>query len=170
VISVEHSTAAARSGGTMNLIHCVVEYRFTGPLGDSVEVTVAAESFDAGDKATAKAMSVALRTALLQTLLLPTDDPDPDATTYERATPRETSAESGLVSGLARASMTPIQWITQQGEEVLPDWSKAERNAAYKAAREALAIDRISSMEDARLILSHMEANYETKGDDADGY
>jgi hypothetical protein len=40
---------------------------------------------DSGDKATAKAMSVAMRTALLQALCLPTDEPDPDATSYERA-------------------------------------------------------------------------------------
>jgi hypothetical protein len=40
---------------------------------------------DAGDKATAKAMSVAFRTALLQSLSLPTDDVDPDAHSYERS-------------------------------------------------------------------------------------
>ena len=44
---------------------------------------VAAEAFDSGDKATAKAMSVALRTFLLQLLALPTDEPDPDSFTYE---------------------------------------------------------------------------------------
>jgi hypothetical protein len=62
-----------------------VEYRFTGPEGDSLAATVAAEAMDSGDKATAKAMSVAMRTALLQALCLPTDEPDPDATSYERA-------------------------------------------------------------------------------------
>jgi hypothetical protein len=40
---------------------------------------------DSGDKAVPKAMSVAFRTALLQALALPTDEPDPDASTYERA-------------------------------------------------------------------------------------
>jgi len=48
---------------------------------------VCAESMDSGDKATAKAMSVAYRTALLQTLCLPTDDVDPDAETYVRSEP-----------------------------------------------------------------------------------
>lgn len=63
----------------------VVSYTFYGLEGDSVTATVAAESMDAGDKATAKAMSVALRTALLQTLALPTNETDADASSYERS-------------------------------------------------------------------------------------
>ena len=67
-------------------VYLTVRYDFYGPAGDSISATVAAESFDSGDKATAKAMSVAFRTALLQTLALPTDEvDDPDHVTYERA-------------------------------------------------------------------------------------
>ena len=62
-----------------------VQYMFIGPAGDNVTATVLAESFDSGDKACAKAMSVAYRIALLQVLNLPTDDRDPDADTYERS-------------------------------------------------------------------------------------
>ncbi len=40
---------------------------------------------DSGDKATAKAMSVAYRIALIQALNAPTGDPDPDTQTYERS-------------------------------------------------------------------------------------
>ena len=61
-----------------------VRYTFHGPDGDSLSCSVVAESMDSGDKATPKAMSVAFRTALLQALCLPTDDPEPDAQTYER--------------------------------------------------------------------------------------
>lgn len=72
-------------GAVMSNVYVTVRYDFHGPAGDSISATVAAESFDSGDKATAKAMSVAFRTALLQTLALPTDEPDPDEHTYERA-------------------------------------------------------------------------------------
>lgn len=67
--------------------HCRVNvtYRFYGPAGDHLDVQVAAESMDSGDKATAKAMSVAYRIALLQALSLPTDEPDPDSQSYERS-------------------------------------------------------------------------------------
>lgn len=63
-----------------------VTYRVIGPAGDALpDIQVATESMDSGDKATPKAMSVAYRTALLQALCIPTDDPEPDAQTYERA-------------------------------------------------------------------------------------
>lgn len=68
---------------------CVVRvrYRFHGPASDSIDAVVVGESFDMGDKATAKAYSVAYRTCLLQTLTIPTDDPDPDHDTFERGGP-----------------------------------------------------------------------------------
>lgn len=64
----------------------VVEYTFTSAEdGSAITASAAGEAFDSGDKATPKAMSVALRTALLQSLMLPTDDPEPDASSYERS-------------------------------------------------------------------------------------
>jgi hypothetical protein len=65
----------------------IVEYTFYGPDGGSLPCATAGEAFDSGDKATAKAMSVAFRTALLQALSLPTDEPDPDSHSYERSEP-----------------------------------------------------------------------------------
>ncbi len=60
-------------------------YRFYGPAGDYIEALVPGESMDSGDKGTPKAMSVAYRIALLQLLCIPTNDPDPDQDSYERA-------------------------------------------------------------------------------------
>lgn len=62
-----------------------VDYTFHGPDGDQITCSVFGEAMDSGDKAMPKAMSVAFRTALLQALALPTDEPDPDASTYERS-------------------------------------------------------------------------------------
>ena len=62
-----------------------VEYVFASSQdGSTVTAKVAAESWDTGDKAMPKAMSVAFRTALIQALALPTDEPDPDSFTYTR--------------------------------------------------------------------------------------
>ena len=62
-----------------------LEVAFYTVGGGRVTATVVAEAMDSGDKATAKAHSVALRTALLQTLMLPTNEPDPDHDVYQRA-------------------------------------------------------------------------------------
>ena len=67
--------------------HARIEVRYSFTDGtDTIATVVAGEAMDAGDKATAKAMSVAFRTALLQTFCLPTDEKDPDEDTYIRST------------------------------------------------------------------------------------
>ena len=71
-------------------VRVVVEYIFIAQDGSTISCTTAGEAMDAGDKATAKAMSVAFRIALLQALALPTSEPDPDASSYERS-PAKTS-------------------------------------------------------------------------------
>ena len=69
----------------MSHVRLTVQFTWIGPEGDQIESVAAGEAFDSGDKATPKAHSVAFRTALLQTLCLPTDEPDPDTHTYERS-------------------------------------------------------------------------------------
>lgn len=69
----------------MGHVTVTVKYTFYGPSGDFLEAIVVGEAMDSGDKAVAKAMSVAFRIALLQSLALPTDEPDPDTHSYERS-------------------------------------------------------------------------------------
>lgn len=73
------------SGKTATRVVVRIRYVFYGPGGDSIDAIVYGESFDMGDKALAKAYSVAYRTCLLQTLTIPTDDPDPDSEVFEAA-------------------------------------------------------------------------------------
>ena len=72
-----------------------VTYRVYGPTGDSFDFVAPGESMDFGDKGSPKAMSVAYRTALLQALCIPTDDPDPDAQSYERGGEQQRHEPSG---------------------------------------------------------------------------
>ncbi|MEV0584044.1 ERF family protein [Nonomuraea sp. NPDC050310] len=74
-----------RNRTQMGHAQVTVTYRFYGPDGSHLDCRVPGEAMDSGDKAMSKAMSVAFRTALLQALCLPTDDPDPDGITYERS-------------------------------------------------------------------------------------
>lgn len=86
--SVDYETYETKGGTTMKSCVVKVRYVFYGPAGDSVEAVVYGESSDAGDKSTPKAHSVAFRTALLQALCIPTDEPDPDEQAHERTTHR----------------------------------------------------------------------------------
>lgn len=87
LVSVDRRDVTTSGGKPSRETCVVVAYVFTGPDGSTIEATVPGEAMDNGDKGTAKAMSVAFRTALLQALCLPTDEPDPDATAYERDVP-----------------------------------------------------------------------------------
>lgn len=60
-----------------------VQYTFHGPAGDSLATVVLGEAMDYGDKVVSKAMSVAYRTALIQTFALPTEEADPDSYVYD---------------------------------------------------------------------------------------
>lgn len=88
--SVAYELVQTSTGKPSTACRVTVAYAFHAPDGSSIEALVAGEAWDSGDKACPKAMSVAFRTALIQALALPTDDPDPDSHTYERAqTPRD---------------------------------------------------------------------------------
>lgn len=93
----------------MSHAQLTVEFTWYGPDGDSIVTVTAGEAFDSGDKATAKAHSVALRTAMLQTLCLPTDEPDPDSSTYERAAQKspEEDAQARLLEVCRSVGVEP---------------------------------------------------------------
>jgi hypothetical protein len=99
-------------GSAMTSVRVIVTYRWWGPGGDWLETSAPGEAFDAGDKGTAKAMSVAFRTMLLQTLCLPTDEPDPDSTVYERAAPTTDRKQVALSSP---PPVPPVDEIVTKG-------------------------------------------------------
>ena len=89
---VAYEEVKTSGGKASTACRVVVDYIFASVDGSTVETRVAAESWDTGDKAMPKAMSVAMRTALIQALALPTDEPDPDSFTYTREAEDEKKA------------------------------------------------------------------------------
>ena len=78
-------TYETSKGTQMRNVTIRIRWRFYGPAGDFIEAVSIGEAADSGDKAVSKAHSVAYRTVLLQALCIPTDEPDPDASSHERA-------------------------------------------------------------------------------------
>jgi hypothetical protein len=84
-VAPSYRDATTSKGNKMREATVIVTYEITGPVGDSLTCVSVGEALDTGDKATAKAMSVALRTLLLQVGMVPTEMPrDPDQQVYER--------------------------------------------------------------------------------------
>lgn len=75
-----------RTSGKARECTVTVTWQIIGPKGDTMPGLwqSAGEALDYSDKATAKAQSVALRVLLLTAAMVPTGDPDPDATNIER--------------------------------------------------------------------------------------
>ena len=110
-----------------------VTYRFYGPAGDFIECEVPGESMDFGDKGAPKAMSVAYRIALLQALCIPTDEPDADSQSYERAEPRPVEVDPAVASAQAAAFADLTKQLADATTEpaLKTAWEKVV--AAYKA-------------------------------------
>ena len=113
VLDVQRTAGQSRGGGGLTRVVVTVRYTLYGPDDDSLAGTVTAEASDAGDKATAKAMSVALRTFLLQALCLPTDEPDPDQASYEIAGAVGTVPSQRQAQARPSALTVVHQWLTR---------------------------------------------------------
>jgi len=124
-------------------------YRFYGPAGDHLDVMAPGEAMDFGDKGTPKAMSVAMRTALLQALCLPTDEPEPDATTYERA--ERTKEPTGAPTGADMTRSQIREWADANNYDpavVMKDFHHRMRSDIREAA-----------VSDLHAYLEHVKAN-----------
>ena len=141
--SLERRATTTSKGAAMNCVDVVVTYTFTGPAGDSLTATVPGESFDSGDKATPKAMSVAFRTALLQALALPTLDTDPDAESPQgtvgqpipRSAPQEAAPQAGPTPQEAAEKALADAWNSADALHHLGAWYRQHGAPASFIAR-----------------------------------
>lgn len=90
---LEHRTEEkqTKSGGYMTQHIVRVEYTFTAADGSTHPMSMDGESADSGDKGTSKAVSIAMKYALIQAFLIPTaeeKDPDYQSPKLERSTRR----------------------------------------------------------------------------------
>ena len=94
----------------MNSVVLTIKYTLYAQDGSHIETVVVGEAFDSGDKATSKAMSIALKYALFQVFCIPTEEmrqSDPDAVVNEpisQPKPAEPQKAETLREKVARAT------------------------------------------------------------------
>ncbi len=113
----EWTPCTTAQGKPSNVARLEVTYTLHGPDGSTVEVTAPGEAMDSGDKAVSKAMSVAWRTALIQTFNLPTGEPDPDSEVYELGNGRQQAQR-----GPSERDQAAIRRLEQR-DQLLADWN-----------------------------------------------
>ena len=77
-------------GGTILYSMLKIKYTFYAEDGTNVSAVVIGEGMDSGDKASNKAMAIAMKYAFFQVFCIPTEEmKDPDAETPEPSRPKE---------------------------------------------------------------------------------
>ena len=105
VLARETETRATGGGKPMNVVHLWMKYTFYGPSGDSVEAQAWGEGADLADKATSKAMSMALKYALVETFCVVGEHlEDSDAAGEEAGPPN--LAYAGVVAAMEALDST----------------------------------------------------------------
>lgn len=84
-----------KQSGTLLYSILTMRYTFYAEDGSSVSAVVIGEGMDSGDKASNKAMSVAMKYAMFQVFCIPTEEmQDPDAETPEPSKPKMENPQS----------------------------------------------------------------------------
>lgn len=90
VIDQAREERVTNKGGTILYSMLKIRYTFYAEDGTSVSAVVIGESMDSGDKASNKAMAIAMKYAFFQVFCIPTEEMnDPDAETPNPSRPKE---------------------------------------------------------------------------------
>lgn len=153
-VEVHRSNGTTANGKQTAEVVIKVTYRIYGPSGDSIHGKVAAEAMDFGDKAVAKAMSVAYRTFLLQALTIPTDEPDPDGESFERGVPSGIGG-SQENRGIPVEQGVPKQSVTEQCATILDGFCSTHHLDGNKVREEYFAAGGKANPDMLRAWLQH---------------
>lgn len=149
-----------RNGTTLLYSILKIKYTLYAPDGSNISCVVLGEGMDSGDKASNKAMSVAMKYAAFQLFMIPTEEMiDPDGEEHEVAPkgkkePARRDAPAQVTRAAQLPPAQPVQQATPPADPVPPvleylakerealrvvrEISKAENNAIWKAQIAAL--------------------------------
>ena len=114
----------AKAGGRMVRMVLLVDHTFFAKDGSSMTATTLGEAMDTGDKSANKAMSAAMKYALVESLCIPTHEADRDT---EQSSPEIASpqARPAVVSGktavaVAKAALPPRKLVVPTAAKPTP--------------------------------------------------
>ena len=94
IIDQQREERTTQSGGLLKYTLLTVKYTVFAPDGSNVSMTVVGEGMDSGDKSSNKAMSVAMKYAMFQLFMIPTEDLyDSDKDVYTDVQPNNTAPQ-----------------------------------------------------------------------------
>ena len=123
---------------TSTLLYSIITVRYTvyAPDGSCVHMTVIGEGMDSGDKATNKAMSIAMKYAMFQLFMIPTEAVDPDSECHEvdPQTPQSAAKPQQTPQNAAKPQQNPGQKVQVSTHATVPPVPQKAPEKAEKPA------------------------------------
>lgn len=136
VVDMKREERQTRNGGTLIFSILTVEHHYTAKDGSEIVSTTIGEGMDNGDKASNKAMAIALKYSLCQVFCIPTEDiDDPDASSIEAQNPERAMLLQQLDNIESEAHLKQLTnnfWAKFQGDKQVVD--------AFKKAKKGLGL------------------------------
>lgn len=138
-------------GGNLIYSICKIKYKFYAEDGSSVEATTIGEGMDSGDKATNKAMAIAMKYALFQVFCIPTDEmKDPDSETPEQSTKKSNTTDNQISEADAKKVEAMMKEMGWNVEELLQKNYKISKTTDLTASQYVKILEAIKKAKEAK--------------------
>lgn len=138
-------------GGNLIYSICKIKYKFYAEDGSSVEAITIGEGMDSGDKATNKAMAIAMKYALFQVFCIPTDEmKDPDSETPEQSTKKSNTTDNKISEADAKKVEAMMKEMGWNVEELLQKNYKISKTTDLTASQYVKILEAIKKAKEAK--------------------
>lgn len=138
-------------GGNLIYSICKIKYKFYAEDGSSVEAITIGEGMDSGDKATNKAMAIAMKYALFQVFCIPTDEmKDPDSETPEQSTKKSNTTDNKISETDAKKVEAMMKEMGWNVEELLQKNYKISKTTDLTASQYVKILEAIKKAKEAK--------------------
>lgn len=143
---ISHEVNERKTAGGKPTLHHIsmVEYSFVAPDGSSVSTTVVGEAMDNGDKGAAKCLSIALKSAMFQVLLIPVEgQEDPDAESHVIEETPATKSQLNKVDLMIKEMK-----LSEDEQSTLLKWCGADSIESMTKSQAAKAIEGLQKKQE----------------------
>ena len=138
-------------GGNLIYSICKIKYKFYAEDGSSVEAITIGEGMDSGDKATNKAMAIAMKYALFQVFCIPTDEmKDPDSETPEQSTKKSSVTDNKISEADAKKVEAMMKEMGWNVEELLQKNYKISKTTDLTVSQYVKILEAIKKAKEAK--------------------
>lgn len=138
-------------GGNLIYSICKIKYKFYAEDGSSVEAITIGEGMDSGDKATNKAMAIAMKYVLFQVFCIPTDEmKDPDSETPEQSTKKSSVTDNKISEADAKKVEAMMKEMGWNVEELLQKNYKISKTTDLTASQYVKILEAIKKAKEAK--------------------